>query len=297
MKDNYATINLGLVRNLCFVVMPFHNMFDIEYKKVITPAINELGLDVFRGDEIYDRPEIIHDVWKHLREARLVVAELSGQNSNVMYEVGLAHAIGKPIILITRSEQDVPFNLRGLRFIYYDTNNPEWGQTLKDDLKKKISSVLENPDFKSHLDGINVVATAPDFPEPSATLTEESIVVRDVSGIWVTSWNSVLRNRLHEANLIISSHHGNDFVASMTVSYTREEKKTIVQETMKGTIQNSSVILTGVGYTFIEWGSARSYGLDAFELQLSEDGKTMSGKVTLKHGVRPILFKKIAGMQ
>ena len=297
MEENYVKIDMGTVGNVCFVVMPFHNLFTMEYEKVIKKAIEELGLVPYRGDEIFNRPEIIHDVWKSLREARLVVAELSGQNSNVMYETGLAHAIGKPIILVTRNEEDVPFNLRGLRFIYYDTNNPEWGQTLKEDLKKKISSVIENPDFKPHLEGIEVRSKPPDIPEQKEIPIKESIVVPDISGVWITSWNSVLRNRLHEATLVISSNHGNNFVATMTISYTREEKKTIVQETITGTIQNSDVLLTGVSYTFIEWGSARSYGLDSFELQLSEDRKTMKGKVVLKHGVKPIIFKKAATIQ
>ena len=73
---------------------------------------------------------IVQDIWHSVRKARLVVAELSGRNPNVMYEIGLAHAIGKPIVLLARSEEDVPFDLRALRYIYYDPNNPLWGTDL-----------------------------------------------------------------------------------------------------------------------------------------------------------------------
>jgi len=294
MGKNYVNIDLGPVKNSCFVVMPFHNLYEIEYEKVIKPAIEESGLECIRGDEIYAEQEIIHDIWKSLKECRLVVAELSGRNPNVLYEIGLAHAIGKPIILITRNQEDVPFDLKALRYIYYDTNNPEWGQTLKTDLTKKIRGVLDNPAFASHLKGIEVITESPEIPEETKAIKKEIEIVTDISGVWVTSWNSVVRNRRHDANLVILSNHGNDFVATMTVSYTREDKKTIVMETMTGTIKNSQVRLTGVGYTFIEWGSARSYGLDSFELQVSEDGYTMAGKAILKHGTREVVFKKIA---
>ncbi len=297
MGKNYVNIDLGPVTNSCFVVMPFHNLYEIEYEKVIKPAIEESRLKCVRGDEIYATQEIIHDIWKSLKECRLVVAELSGRNPNVLYEIGLAHAIGKPIILITRNQEDVPFDLKALRYIYYDTNNPYWGETLKLDLTSKIMSVLKNPDFASHLKGIEVVTETPELSDQAPLIKKEKDIVTDISGVWITSWNSLLRNRRHDANLVIPLNHGSSFVGTMTVSYIREEKPTIVQETVTGAIQNPKVTLTGVGYTFIEWGSARSYGLDSFELKLSEDGNTMVGKAILKHGVREVVFKKIAPVQ
>jgi hypothetical protein len=75
----------------------------------------------------------------------LVVAELSGRNPNVMYEIGLAHAIGKPIILLTRNQEDVPFDLKALRYLFYDINNPDWGETLRSELLKKVRNVLDVP--------------------------------------------------------------------------------------------------------------------------------------------------------
>jgi nucleoside 2-deoxyribosyltransferase len=77
--------------------------------------VEEAGLVCVRGDEIYTRQAVIQDIWHSIRKARLVVAELSGRNPNVMYEIGLAHAIGKPIILLNRDEEDGPFDLRTLR--------------------------------------------------------------------------------------------------------------------------------------------------------------------------------------
>ena len=127
MQASRVIVQLEDVTNSCFVVMPFHALYEAQYEGVIKPAIEGTGLTCVRGDEIYARQAIVQDVWRSIRKARLVVAELSGRNPNVMYEIGLAHAIGKPIILLTRSEEDVPFDLRALRYVYYDPNDPFWG--------------------------------------------------------------------------------------------------------------------------------------------------------------------------
>ena len=104
-------IDLGNLTNSCFVIMPFSPTYETEYERIIRPAVEAAGLACIRADEIYSKPQITADIWKSLRAARIVIAELTGKNSNVLYEVGLAHALGKPVIIITRNEDDVPFDL------------------------------------------------------------------------------------------------------------------------------------------------------------------------------------------
>jgi hypothetical protein len=153
MATNRVVVHLEEVTNTCFVVMPFLPLFDAEYERVIKPSIEDAGLVCVRGDEIYTRQSILHDIWHSLRKARLVVAELSGRNPNVMYEIGLAHAIGKPIVLLTRNEEDVPFDLRALRYLYYDPNNPFWGPDLRAELTRLVKLALGNPTLAAHLGG------------------------------------------------------------------------------------------------------------------------------------------------
>src|SRR5262245_20229677 len=119
MTSSQVIVDLEELTNTCFVVMPFDALFEVQYDRVIRPAIEQTGLKCVRGDEIYSHPSVIHDIWHSLRKARLVVAELSGRNPNVMYEVGLAHAIGKPVVLLTRNKNDVPFDVGALRYLYY----------------------------------------------------------------------------------------------------------------------------------------------------------------------------------
>ena len=143
MDDNQVIIDLERIDNSCFVVMPFHSLFELEYERVIRPAIEEVGLVCVRGDEIYTDQAIVQDIWKSIRQARVIVAELSGRNPNVMYETGLAHAISKPIIMLTRDQQDVPFDLRSLRYVFYDPNNPFWGDDLRKELTKLLRKILK----------------------------------------------------------------------------------------------------------------------------------------------------------
>ena len=72
-----------------------------------------------------------NDIWDYTQRAKILLADLTGKNANVFYELGLAHAAGKPVILVTGSIDDVPFDLRALRVIEYDKNAPDWGKVLK----------------------------------------------------------------------------------------------------------------------------------------------------------------------
>ncbi|MBT9132343.1 MAG: hypothetical protein DDT32_00931 [Syntrophomonadaceae bacterium] len=62
-------------------------------------------------------------VWHIIARARVVICDCSGRNPNVFYEVGIAHALGREVILITQSENDIPFDLRHIRYISYLNNN------------------------------------------------------------------------------------------------------------------------------------------------------------------------------
>jgi hypothetical protein len=64
----------------------------------------------------------------------------------VFYELGLAHALQKPVVLVSSNEQDVPFDLKHIRVIYYDVSDPFWGQKLIEKVAENIVSALKNPE-------------------------------------------------------------------------------------------------------------------------------------------------------
>ena len=288
-----VVIELEEIKNECFVVMPFHSVFNSEYEKVIRPAIEAAGLVSVRGDEIYTHQAIVEDIWYSIRKARVVVAELSGRNPNVMYEIGLAHAIGKPIVLITRNEDDVPFDLRALRYVFYDLNEPDWGTYLRNQLTDILKVILENPILSVHLGGVLVETRLPAAPvAPITNAVALAQVVLDLSGVWHGTWLSIRHERRHDAVLVIPKGHGLSFTASMTVTYERSGQQTIVQETLSATLQGDTLALTGVNYTYVERGASGSYSLDSFAVKPS-DGVALVGKAILRHGECNIAFKRI----
>jgi hypothetical protein len=101
-----------------FVVMPFSAEMNPVFARI--QAVGEsLGLSVARGDHFFTANAVIEDVWSALYFARLVVADCTGWNANVFYEIGLAHAIGKKAILISQSMDKIPFDINYLRVIGY----------------------------------------------------------------------------------------------------------------------------------------------------------------------------------
>jgi len=102
--------------------MPFAEKFEAIYSEIIKPVVEQFGLTCVRADNLYDSKPIMEDIWKFLNKARIVIADVTGKNPNVFYEIGLAHAIGKEVIIISQSTDDIPFDLRHLRtFIYQDS--------------------------------------------------------------------------------------------------------------------------------------------------------------------------------
>lgn len=132
-------------RNVCFVIMPFGGWLDDYYETIYRPAIHSAGLEAHRADDLYRPSTIVNDIWSYTKRAKVLLADLTGKNPNVFYELGLAHAIAKPAILVSESIDDIPFDLRALRVIVYEKNDPMWGENLKEKVTIAIGEVLKAP--------------------------------------------------------------------------------------------------------------------------------------------------------
>jgi hypothetical protein len=129
----------------CFVIMPFGIPFDRYYANIFVPAIQEAGLRAHRADSIFSSTTIMSDVWHSIRNASVIVADVTGKNANVFYELGLAHASRKPVVLITATLEDVPFDLKGLRVVEYDKDDENWGSVLKGKIAANLKAALSDP--------------------------------------------------------------------------------------------------------------------------------------------------------
>ncbi len=132
-------------QNVCFTIMPFGGYFDEYYEEIYRPAIESAGLVPRRADDLFRPSTITNDIWIYTHQAKIILADLSDKNANVFYELGLAHALAKPAILITQSMDDIPFDLRALRVIVYDKNKTNWGEVLKEKLISSIAQTLSTP--------------------------------------------------------------------------------------------------------------------------------------------------------
>jgi nucleoside 2-deoxyribosyltransferase len=100
--------------------MPFERKFQPLYEDHIKTVAKELAMSVARGDDFFTTQAIIGEVWSAIAQSKIVIADCTDRNPNVFYEIGIAHAIGKPVILITQNVEDIPFDLRHLRHIKYE---------------------------------------------------------------------------------------------------------------------------------------------------------------------------------
>jgi hypothetical protein len=107
-------------RPRAFVVMQFAEPYDTFYKEVIQNQAEAAGFDVIRIDEKAGPGVIFQDIQREIEQAEIVIAEITPANPNVFYELGYAHALGKPTILLARREAELPFDIRSFRVVFYN---------------------------------------------------------------------------------------------------------------------------------------------------------------------------------
>jgi hypothetical protein len=105
-----------------FVIMPFDSELNEVYNEFILPILKDVGYLVSRADDLYGQKNILSDIVERIVSSDLVIADLTGLNANVFYELGIAHGLGRPVVLLTQNIDDLPFDLRSYRVVIYDTH-------------------------------------------------------------------------------------------------------------------------------------------------------------------------------
>ncbi len=124
-----------------FVVMQFTSQFDELYDEVIRPVCDELCIEAYRASDIYRPGVILQDITQGLAESNVIIAEITPTNANVFYELGYAHALRKPVILLAKRDTKLPFDVSGYRVIFYD--NAIRGKTrLETELRRHLSNIF-----------------------------------------------------------------------------------------------------------------------------------------------------------
>lgn len=120
--------------------MPFQDRFFSIYQKAIRPSLLEIGCKVeHANDVVTSEDRIIAAIYDQIAQAKFLVADITGKNPNVFYELGYAHALGKKVLIIVQDKGDVPFDISQLRYILY---KPDSLHALKEDIQKYAEPLM-----------------------------------------------------------------------------------------------------------------------------------------------------------
>lgn len=135
-----ATMLSTAPKTFCFALMPFDESFDDIYKLGIKESCSQVGAYCERVDEQIYTETILERIYNQIAKADIIIADMTGRNPNVFYEVGYAHALGKATILLTKNADDIPFDLKHYPHIVYNKISK-----LRDELTTRIKWFIENP--------------------------------------------------------------------------------------------------------------------------------------------------------
>ena len=140
-KDFFDEWKGSVERQLCLGIMPFDPSFRAVWDAIRDVAEGDpFNMRCVRADDVARPGFIMEDVLEYIARARLVVADLTGRNPNVFYELGIAHT-SKPsasVVLLAQSIDDVPFDLRHLRCLIYEADLPMLGRELDSVLSQSL---------------------------------------------------------------------------------------------------------------------------------------------------------------
>jgi hypothetical protein len=133
--------NMVLDDTQCFVLMPFEPSFNRLYKDKIQPTVWSCGFKCTRADDFFSPTPIPEDIWIQICKSKVIIADVTGKNPNVFYEIGIAHTVGKPVIFITQAKNDIPFDVAHYRYFLYSDDTNGW-ETLCNNLRSAITPFI-----------------------------------------------------------------------------------------------------------------------------------------------------------
>ncbi len=124
--------NVSIKNSTAFVLMPFNSEYIETFAHIVTTC-QDLKIKALRSDEEFIQSNILTHIIKCIVESRVIIAVIDGRNVNVFYELGIAHALNKPTILISKVESSIPFDIQGQYIVLYNSF---------DELEEKLNDAL-----------------------------------------------------------------------------------------------------------------------------------------------------------
>ena len=236
--------------------MPFDESFDGIYTGFIVPIVEKCGFQVARADDLANAQSIMKDIVSEISNTDIVIADLTSQNPNVFYELGLSHAMNKPTILLVQDIDDVPFDLKPYRVITYGEHFTEMDRA-RNDLADRLTGAIRGTtkfgspisDFLSHpiLFAIGGDPSEPNGDEEESEEGKKGILdYRIEVDEGFGRINDLLESVAHETN-VIGEHVGQttDLIS-----------KELSPQQLRVIIQNLAVRLNGYADKLDTWNSS-----------------------------------------
>lgn len=132
IRENDLNINERLV----FILTPLHEKFYDEYL-IMREACTNLGFTCYRGDEKQFKGDIFPEMLRYIVQSKIIIANINGRSPNVLYELGIAQALDKNVILVSKEPDDIPVDIKSQRFVIYSDSNSLYNK-LQNEIKKLI---------------------------------------------------------------------------------------------------------------------------------------------------------------
>ena len=142
-NTRFSGISLNVEAPKIFVVMQFTPPYNELYEQVVVPVCQNLGFDVVRSDDVVGPGLIIADITRQISQSAAVVADITPDNPNVFWEVGYAHALQKPTILIAEHERKLPFDVSPFRTLFYE-NTIAGKAKIEGGLQRHLEAIQQN---------------------------------------------------------------------------------------------------------------------------------------------------------
>ena len=133
----------------CFIVMPFSQEWSADVHRILARACEAAGVRPVRGDDLFSPTDILEDIWQSINAADFVIADITGRNPNVLYELGIAHTLAKPVLILSKEAADIPIDLATRRVILYGQKADAWREDLARMIQEAIAKVVEDYGLES----------------------------------------------------------------------------------------------------------------------------------------------------
>lgn len=197
----------SIKKKTCFVIAPIgapssavRKRSDNMFKFIIEPVVRRFNYNPVRADQITRPGSITNQIIENIIQSNLVIADLTGHNANVFYELAIRHASRKPVIQIIEKGEIIPFDIAFMRTIYVDIQDLESVDEAKNNIMKQIETI-ESGNF--NID--NPISLAMDIDILNQSKNEEQRVLSDLVRIMAGRMEA-LANLEFEEKLAVLSH-------------------------------------------------------------------------------------------